>query len=173
MKGTDQQILAHAECLKKASELFARADAWDGRIVETNNFTEKFVLQAVRTYKTSQQLLDAWDASVDGRISVPEFRMQIRSLGFNSTQVDVLEIDKLFQSFDTDCSAFLSLKEVEFKFKLMQKAIVKYNELVTRNRLASTRLREAANLQKHVTDLVVAYEKETKNLECRKEDNSS
>ena len=129
-KSKKKKYFSSIELEARKEELLARARMWETRIALPTTFTEKFILQVVRTYETPQHLLSAWDASGDARISIPEFRMQIRSLGFDTKAVSVIEIDALFRLFDTDYSAFLSLKEVENSFKLMQTAIRKYLSLI-------------------------------------------
>ena len=137
-------LKSHAEVTSDAEELLARADGWDERIPTLSTFPEQFAERVVAAHSSADDIMSAWDTSGDGKISVAEFRLRVRGLGFKSEQVTVFEIDELFRSLDLNGSAFLHLNELKTAFERMQAGVARHMEQVKRAVDAAARLREAA-----------------------------
>ena len=73
---------------------------------------------------TAKQTLDdhvrAWDKNGDGMISKGEFRLHVRELGM--TEVDVKEIDNMFDRYDEDRSGKMEIAELKWALRRMKRA---------------------------------------------------
>ena len=168
VKAPEGTLLSAADVRQEGTHLLAHADTWEARIVPLSSFKDLFADRLVGTYLSAEQLHDAWDTSGDDKISVAEFRLQVRALGFSTQQVTVYEIDELFRTLDANGSKFLLLREVQSAFKRMQVAIARYDARVASARDAAQQLRDAAAVHETAAKRTATLESQSHQLELRK-----
>jgi Ca2+-binding EF-hand superfamily protein len=101
-----------------------------------------------------------WDKNKDGKLSLMEFRQQVKGVGI--AEQDVHKIDELFKMWDKDSSGFLEIDELKVAFK---QAMVAYNAQqsdATELRERAAKMRQVARLAQEVMDRTVELEDEEK-----------
>ena len=87
-----------------------------------------------------------WDRNKDGGIDSKEFRICMRGLGGHLKDIDVREIDGLFETLDTDHSGEISIKELKSAIKRMQQESRMRATEAARSRNTAQKLTTAAEL---------------------------
>lgn len=126
--------------IKPAGEFEALAKEYEDRAAEVEShvsdaetLVSRFgaVLVARKVGKLDERaaIVMDWDKNSDGKISLMEFRQQVKGVGI--VEKDVHNIDNLFKQWDKDGSGFLDLSELRVAFK---QAIVEANEVEAKAR---------------------------------------
>ena len=76
--------------------------------------------EGIDTKQTLDDHVRAWDKNGDGMISKGEFRLHVRELGM--TEVDVKEIDNMFDRYDEDRSGKMEIAELKWALRRMKRA---------------------------------------------------
>jgi len=102
--------------LDAAAVMISRAKEMESKSFET--FESKLANMLLKKKVKVDELVRSWDRNGDGGINKQEFRINVRALGFKD--MDVREIDGLFDRIDDDHSVELELKELKLALKKLQ-----------------------------------------------------
>ena len=103
-----------------------------------------------------------WDKNGDGKLSLMEFRQQIRGVGV--TEKDIHNVDDMFKEFDKDASGFLELSELKIAFKRAYVAHASVNADVDEIRDKAAVMRKIKEEAKEVGELTKELEAEEATL---------
>lgn len=114
-KGAKSQYSA-AKLWQAAEQITRRAEGFQITISDT--FESKLANVLVQKKVKVEELVRSWDRNGDGVINKNEFRIAVRGYGFK--EINVLEIDGLFDKIDNDKSGELDLSEIKAALKKLQ-----------------------------------------------------
>ena len=114
-KGAKPQYSA-AKIWQAAEQITRRAEGF--KITISDTFESKLANVLVQKKVKVEELVRSWDRNGDGVINKNEFRVAVRGYGFK--EINVLEIDGLFDKIDNDKSGELDLSEIKAALKKLQ-----------------------------------------------------
>ena len=158
-----------AAALKPSSDYQAVADDFDKRAAahalkasEHDNLLARFgeclAKQKVGKLDAKASIVWDWDKNKDGKLSLAEFRMQVKGIGVG--EADIKEIDALFSSFDKDSSGSLELAELKVAFKRAMVAAMEKEGKVGDVTKRAAQLTQVADEAREVVELTLEYETE-------------
>ena len=116
-----------------------------------------------RTVKTVEDVFYEWDGKHRGKISMGEFRVNVRALGFTN---DHSAVDELFHSFDIDGSNYLDINALKAMFRSLVREASDFKIARQRQCEFAASLRDVARLYATAAEATAAAENAQQNLQA-------
>ena len=147
----------------KADELTGLAEAEDGKTFDT--IQTKLVELLALKKKSVDDLIREWDRNGDGGIDFKEFRVCMRGLGGDLKDIDVREIDGLYEMLDTKKEGEIKTPALKAAIKKMQNEAAHKEAAAQYTKDIATKLRASAELYTIAADLATQLEGATEKVQ--------
>ena len=152
-KGAKPQYSA-AKIWQAAEQITRRAEGF--KITISDTFESKLANVLVQKKVKVEELVRSWDRNGDGVINKNEFRVAVRGYGFK--EINVLEIDGLFDKIDNDKSGELDLSEIKAALKKLQEQALNVGVSVDQEKAKSEALIGVAQVFQTAAAATAEYE---------------